>query len=288
MIVTLVVFSVVLVTTIVSGILLSNKIKNSTIVYADKGKTMEITDENEVVEIENNLDGDLVNNSEENRKNEDSNNNVEKINIKNQSLSLCLLGEIMMGGQVGQNLNYSYASAFKRVYSKTRQADFTYANFSTNITNLEKIEDPKSKYIVTKDSLSALKALGIDCVSLASDHIVDFSSDILKNTINTLESQDIFVAGRENTPVYFQKGQKRVAIVSTNSVINGTASLYKKDDISIYDESNFAKNIKEAKDAADVVIADIHWGNEYSYGVTDKMRQIAKVAVDSGANLVIR
>jgi poly-gamma-glutamate synthesis protein (capsule biosynthesis protein) len=140
---------------------------------------------------------------------------------------------------------------------------------------------------VTKNAVSALDALGIDCVSIASDHIVDFPSDIIKNTIGMLEDDKIFVAGRENTPVYFQKDDKRVAIVSTNSVIIGTESLYKKEGISTYQADNLVKNIKEAKEAADVVIVDIHWGREYVYGVTDQMREIAMLAVDNGADLVI-
>ena len=192
-----------------------------------------------------------------------------------------------MGGEVTNNLNYMYAGAFKHVYANTRLADFTYANFSTNITNLEKIEDAKSDYLVTSNSISALQALGLDCVSIASDHIIDYPTEIIKNTVNKLEESDIYVAGRQDTPVYFQKDDKRVAIVSTNAVITGTDNLYKKEKISVYDNANFSKNIKEAKENADVVIADIHWGREYTYGVTDQMREIAINAVNSGADLVI-
>lgn len=202
-------------------------------------------------------------------------------------IDICLLGEIMMGGEVSSNVSYLYASAFKEVYSEIRKSDFTYANFSTNITTLTQIDNPKSKYIVTKDVLNALNALGVDSVSIASDHIVDFPSDIIKNTINILEENNIFVAGRKDVPVYFEKDDKRIAIVSTNAVINGTSSIYEKEGISIYNKENLEKNIKEAKDCADVVIVDVHWGKEYEYIVTEKMKEIAKVAVDSGADLII-
>lgn len=215
------------------------------------------------------------------------NNVTEKKPQTSDKMTMCLLGEIMMGGEVSNNVSYMYASAFKQIYSEINKADFTYANLTTNITNLDTIENPKSKYIVTKNILSSLKVLGLDSVSIASDHITDFPSDIIKNTVELLENENIFVAGREDTPVYFQKGDKRVAVVSTNSVINGTASLYKKEGISIYSRENLEKNIKEAKEAADIVIVDVHWGNEYQFGVTPKMKEIATLAVDSGADLVI-
>lgn len=269
--------------------ILKNKVKNSTIVYkAEKDQnistdtntgTSEEENENSTDEFEEVIGA--ISNVDE----EEENNQVETLTYNNMTLTL--LGEIMMGGEVTDNLDYYYSKAFKGIYSLTNKSDFTYANFSTNITNLEKIENAKSKYLVTKEVISGLNALGLDCVSIASDHITDYPSDIIKNTIGILENNDIFVAGRQNMPVYFEKGDKKVAIVSTNSVILGTSSNYTKNDISVYSKDNLEKNIKEAKQSADIVIADIHWGREYVYNVTSQMRQIAKVAIDAGADLVV-
>lgn len=274
--------------TVVTGMILKNKVKNSTIVYkAEKDQnistdtntgTSEEENENSTDEFEEVI-GAISDVDEE------ENNQVETLTYNNMTLTL--LGEIMMGGEVTDNLDYYYSKAFKGIYSLTNKSDFTYANFSTNITNLEKIENAKSKYLVTKEVISGLNALGLDCVSIASDHITDYPSDIIKNTIGILENNDIFVAGRQNMPVYFEKGDKKVAIVSTNSVILGTSSNYTKNDISVYSKDNLEKNIKEAKQSADIVIADIHWGREYVYNVTSQMRQIAKVAIDAGADLVV-
>ena len=273
--------------TVVTGMILKNKVKNSTIVYKAKNEqnvsanntdTSKVENENSTDEFEEVI-GAISDVDEE------ENNQVETLTYNNMTITL--LGEIMMGGEVTNNLDYYYSKAFKGIYSLTNKSDFTYANFSTNITNLEKIENAKSKYLVTKEVISGLNALGLDCVSIASDHITDYPSDIIKNTIGILENNDIFVAGRQNMPVYFEKGDKKVAIVSTNSVILGTSNNYTKNDISVYSKDNLEKNIKEAKQSADIVIADIHWGREYVYNVTSQMRQIAKVAIDAGADLVV-
>lgn len=273
----------------ISGIILAKKVAKSTVIYSKNNTDVIIDENNEVIETYNSQDN-IIEEKDENKSENTENRSIRenKPSTDNSSdIDLCLLGEIMMGGEVSQKLSYSYAAAFKNVYNLTRSADFTYANFSTNITNLNQIENPKSKYIVTKDILNAIKALGIDSVSIASDHIIDFPSDIIKNTINMFEKEKIFVAGRENMPVYFQKGDKKIAIVSTNAIINGTSSLYKDEGISTYTKENLIKNIKEAKSSADVVIVDIHWGKEYEYGITDQMKDITDVASSNGADLVI-
>jgi predicted transport protein len=124
--------------TAISGYILAKKIERSTIVYSKDEKNVEINDNNEVVEVSSNIDSEES--TDEKNTTKDVSSDISKdTSLQTQSsknLSLCLLGEIMMGGTVTQNVNYSYASAFKRVYAKTRMADFTYANFSTNITNL--------------------------------------------------------------------------------------------------------------------------------------------------------
>ena len=279
-------FAVVFFTvSMITATALRKKVAKSTIVYSEENQS---NDEVAKAQAENSS----TNTSNENNIDEETTEkevfaNISEEKKETSGISLNILGEIMMGGKVGSNLNYNYSEGIKEIYSLARISDFTYANFSTNITNLETIQNPKSKYIVTKNITGALEALGLDAVTIASDHIIDFPSDVLKSTISTLESSNIFVAGRENTPVYFEKDGKKIAIISTNSVIIGTAKNYTNNEISVYTKDNLKKNIEEAKEAADIVIADIHWGRDTTYGVTNQMREIAKGAIDSGADMVI-
>lgn len=256
--------------------LLKNKVNKSTIKYTADNTELKIEDvsnDEQSTEVSSDLD---------------KNQEKKEENKGDDNTSIMVLGEIMMGGKVTKKLDYDYLMAFKDVYDISKKSDFTYANFATNITNLESIEDAKSDYLVTKNILSALNALGIDSLSIANDHITDFPSDIIKNTENILEENSIFVAGKKDMPVYFEKNGKKIAIISTNSVIIGTKSTYDKNDISIYDEENIKKNIAEAKKMSDFVIVDIHWGKgESSFGVSEQMNEMAKFVIDNGADLVM-
>lgn len=269
---------VLVATSFVSFTLLKNKVNKSTIKYTAKN------DDEDISNLNSNVEDEAI------KTNSDMEDIQDEIDdVKNtENTSLMVLGEIMMGGKVTKNLDYNYLLAFKDVYDITKKSDFTYANLATNITNLEKIEDSKSDYLVNKNILNAFNALGIDALSIANDHITDFPSEITKNTVKLLEESSIFVAGRKDMPVYFEKNGKKIAIVSTNSVIIGTKSNYDKNNISIYDEDNIKKNISEAKKMADFVIVDIHWGKgEATFGVSEQMKDMAKFVIDSGADLVM-
>ena len=268
--------------------ILKNKASKATITFAKKPDADVIVEENSYEDVDNNNDDNDNNVQAESKENSQSETLIEEKKDKNEGVSLMVLGEIMMGGEVTQNLDYNYLMAFRHVYNLTKKSDFTYTNLSTNITNLDSIEDAKSKYLVNKNILSALNALGVDAVSIASDHIVDFSESVISNTEKLLENSSIFVAGKKDMPVYFEKDGKRIAIVSTNSVILGTKNVYDKNGISVYDDANLKKNIEEAKKMSDFVIVDVHWGKGESYfGVTDLMWQISRYAIDVGADLVM-
>lgn len=222
-------------------------------------------------------------------KNSNDLNKVDNQNTPQKSdVTFTALGDIMMGGQVGSNLNYMYINAFKKIYSITSSADITFATLNSDITNVSKItQDTKSKYIVTKDAISAFQTLGIDSMSIATEHMVDFTDDIFKNTVDILNKNQIYASGLNNTPVYFDKNNQKIAIISANDVIIGTSTNYDRNNINIYDVNKMKQDITNAKQHADFVIVNINWGRDYVYGVTDRMKQIAKNAIDAGANLII-
>ena len=126
---------------------------------------------------------------------------------------------------------------------------------------------------------------GLLCMEMVSAKAILYKN---KNTESLLEENSIYVAGKKDMPMYFEKDGKKIAIVSTNSVIIGTKENYTKNGISVYDEDNIKKNIQEAKKMADFVIVDIHWGKgEASFGVTTQMEEMAKFVIESGADLVM-
>ena len=197
------------------------------------------------------------------------------------------LGEIMMGGVVTENVNYMYNTSFKKIYNLTRYSDYTYTSISTNITSLNEIKEARSKYIVTSDILSAFNSLGIDGVTVATDYITDYSKNIFNNTIKELSDNNFNVSGLNDSTVYFEKNGKKIAIISaTNSYLNNKQT-YLDYGINVYSKKTMENDIKIAKENADFVIVDVHWGKSNVDTITREMADIAMDSIDNGADLVL-
>ncbi len=202
-------------------------------------------------------------------------------------ITFTAIGEIMMGAEVTENLDYHYSKAFKSISQYTRESDFTYGVLGTNIANVDTITNAKSKYIVTKSIRTAFSTLGVDALNIATDHITDYDKTIFASTVDILKNNNIYMAGINNSTLYLNICGKKVAIVATLSSYIGDKLSYEEFGINLYNHSKFVQDIADASDNADFVIADIAWGREENFGITNQMRNIAKIAIDSGADLVL-
>jgi poly-gamma-glutamate synthesis protein (capsule biosynthesis protein) len=54
-----------------------------------------------------------------------------------------------------------------------------------------------------------------------------------------------------------------------------------------YDSALFLNAIKKARAIADVVIAVVHWGTEYSYELEDEQTALAKEIIGAGADMIV-
>jgi poly-gamma-glutamate synthesis protein (capsule biosynthesis protein) len=52
-------------------------------------------------------------------------------------------------------------------------------------------------------------------------------------------------------------------------------------------EENLKQDIKKAKEKSDVVIVSFHWGTEYQQTPSDRQKNVGRLAIDSGASLVL-
>lgn len=142
-----------------------------------------------------------------------------------------------------------------------------------------------------------LKELGVDIVNLANNHVYDYGEQALLDTMDTLTKSDIYYFGAgknlENAmaPVYFEVQGKTIAYVGASRAekyqMTPQATENSPGILRCYDTSLFIETIKEAKNNADYVIANVHWGTEYSYELEDIQLQTSKDYIDAGADVII-
>lgn len=141
-----------------------------------------------------------------------------------------------------------------------------------------------------------LKEMGVDIVSLANNHTLDFGTEALLDTITTLRENNILSVGAgedfetaKKPSVITIKGRS-IAILGASRVIPVTdwnATKYSPGVFTTYDPTLLIEEIKLAKQSNDLVIVYVHWGIEKEEYPEEYQRTMAKQYIDAGADLVL-
>ena len=158
---------------------------------------------------------------------------------------------------------------------------------------------PKKAYTFRghPDRVSVLLEMGTDLAMLANNHVCDYGEISLLDTLATLDGAGIgtFGAG-ENLdaamePYYVEIDGITIAFVAASRAEkNKLTPQATKDSPGIlrcYDTELFLEVIKEADKNADIVLACVHWGTEYSTVLEKVQPETGKLYLDAGADAII-
>ncbi len=146
------------------------------------------------------------------------------------------------------------------------------------------------------DRVNILKEMGVDIVSLANNHALDFGMDALLDTFTTLEAASIDYVGagdtlgRAKAPVYYTIGDTKLAYVAASRVVfdmSWYASDHTPGMIGTYDPTLLLETIREASEQSDFVVVYVHWGVELTNDPVDYQKTLARQYIDAGADAVI-
>lgn len=149
------------------------------------------------------------------------------------------------------------------------------------------------------ETVSNLKEMGADIVSLANNHAYDQGAEGLQKTFSVLEEAEIpYVGAGRNIseackPVYFISGGMKIAFVSATQVERTDTPDTKEAGndtpgvLRTLDPTRFLEVIAEADGKADITVVYVHWGSENTYDVDASQKELAKKYVEAGADLII-
>ena len=175
-------------------------------------------------------------------------------------------------------------------------------NNTFGISNLECpvfVSDSQNEFknfIHTSDKFASqqiLSLLNIKCVSLANNHIYDCKMPGLRATINMLNEINVKHTGagwkKEHIdPVIIDYNDKKIGFLayvdnSTNPKTENFPELF----INYIDENEIIKKLNELKSKVDKIILSLHWGVDYSFYPTNDQIRMAKLFIDSGADIIM-
>ncbi len=164
--------------------------------------------------------------------------------------------------------------------------DLTLVNFEGTLTETKKVPDNKKKnkflFNIAPIYVSVLPDNGVEAVSLENNHVMDHGEEAYEETKLTLRDAGVVYSNSEEIGVYEVSGIQ-IAMLSYLCIdrydkpVGQYASLYEK----------VAADIASVKKLYPIVIVSFHWGNELDYSPTERQIKMGRLAVDSGADLVI-
>jgi poly-gamma-glutamate synthesis protein (capsule biosynthesis protein) len=170
-----------------------------------------------------------------------------------------------------QNNNYGYF--FEKVKPVFEKDDLTIVNLENPFTTSIKRRDKQFCFKGELSYANILRAGSIEMVNIANNHIYDYSKEGFLDTIQILKNANIYYSG-ENYIAYYEVRDITIASIGYRGW-------------STYIKPNVSRDIKKAKEKADIVLVSFHWGDENKNYPNDVQKNLGRFAIDEGADIVV-
>ncbi|UUX57451.1 CapA family protein [Glutamicibacter halophytocola] len=198
-----------------------------------------------------------------------------------------LLEQARSAAKSGNGKDYDFSALLAGLKPYANDADAALCNLETPIGTPPYSGYPR--FTVPAQILSDLKSIGYDGCTTATNHTVDAGTSGVNRTLDALEEQELFATGSyrskkeaQEPPIIQIDGIKLGVIASTFS-LNGLPEAADWQVDTGVDAQKLIQRGKSARqDGADVVVAAIHDGTEYSNRPTAQQRKLGRELAESG------
>ncbi len=229
---------------------------------------------------------------EETEKNIANSNNT----VRDSIIRISAVGDILCENSILEDAydkgtqNYDFTSMFKNMSTFFANSDITVGTMETNYT-----DNKYSGYGQRNSPISfaeALKNIGIDLVSISTNHSLDYGIEGLQETKRALEGIGYDVVGdnlgESRVKIKTIKNTKIAFLSYTYGFENQNSKTKEElDSANIYNSEIAKKDLEYAKENADYSIIIMHWGDAYSTKPNKEQQNIAKFLVENGADMIL-
>lgn len=213
-----------------------------------------------------------------------------------EETTLIFMGDIMLSRGVDLKMRRigDYTFPFFYIASTTRMADVAFGNLEGPISARGKNQGSEYSFRANLRVIEGLVFAGFDVLSLANNHIWDWGSDALSDTIDILKENAIVSVGagrnaeEANRPAIIMKGDRRIIFFAYTNLY--PPSLYAEGDrpgVSDFKEEKIAEYIRNETTHSDIVVVSMHWGNEYESLANEEQKRISRALIDAGADIIV-
>jgi poly-gamma-glutamate capsule biosynthesis protein CapA/YwtB (metallophosphatase superfamily) len=212
-------------------------------------------------------------------------------------LAVAAGGDVLGGRRVGPYIDaYGGEALFANVKQYLAPADVTFVNLEGPISDRGAPIWPSGPVFRARPALmQGLLSAGVDVVSLANNHGLDYGSPALLDCIVRLDAAGVKHAGAGANlaaafaPAIWDTPAGKVALLAydqiNTSLFAATAS--RPGIAPIPSSSLLLAQVSAAAQQADFLIVSFHWGVESDYTVNPAERNLAHKVIDAGADLIL-
>lgn len=216
-----------------------------------------------------------------------------------EPVTLAFGGDVHFEGSVRSRLLADPETTLDPVARLLRRADLAMVNLETAVTEGGSPEPKQYVFRAPPSAWKALAAGGIDVVSLANNHGLDFGLAGLEDTLEGAERAEMPLvgAGEDEAAAYAPwrttvKGQ-RLAFFGATQVLDSfaidrwAAGPDKPGLASAKREDELVEAVRAARSGSDTVVVMLHWGVEGQQCPQAPAKDLAEKLVEAGADVVV-
>ena len=228
--------------------------------------------------------------------------NKEEIQSEKESkiskLSLVMVGDALFHSAVYMDgktdTGYDFTSILSEMKPIISQYDLAFYNQESILGGEELGLSSYPRFNSPYEVGDAFLDSGFNMVSLANNHTLDRGEEAILNSVSYWKKKGIMFHGSASS--FEERNQVRVmekngiqyALLSYTDYTNDISVPRGKEYlVNVYNEEQVRKDIEALKDQTDVIIVSMHFGEEYSFEVTERQRQIATFLSELGVHIVI-
>lgn len=214
------------------------------------------------------------------------------------TLTIGLTGDVMLGRTLDsiisqQGYNYPWGN----VLPLMKKTDLNIINLETTLTYSQKAEIKVFNFKTSPDKSKSLVNANIGIANLANNHILDFSTEGLLETIATLDKAGIKHVGAgvnsvaASSPTVITKNGIRVGVLGFTDNEKGWKADTRPGINYIDLEDNVEREkildaIEVLRREVDIIFVSIHWGPNMREKPPSNFIRLAHAMIDRGANVI--
>ncbi len=174
-----------------------------------------------------------------------------------------------------------------------RAADIAIANLECAISTRGTPEPKEYTFRADPTSVRGLAGAGVDVVSVANNHSLDFGVDAFLDTLRHLRRGGIEPVGggrdldSARRPVIRTVGGLRAAFLAYSDIRPSGFDATPSKPGAAPARAELAADVRRARRSADLVVVYFHWGTELAQTPDGRQRTFAAVALEAGAAVVL-